>query len=284
MGKKKKAMENDGDPEWNPKKSKVEKPGSPSNICIIHTPSCSSFHFTNINSNSLKRLSDIRDERQQQAVGSPQRMDDVCKLFSEYENSPAPPTQQLGYHTGCYKSFTRNINRLKVEISQSEENVQENEGPSTRSSLPSGGTSDKIIFNPDCIFCNVEGTKRHYSKSHEWREKISSFTFDGGQHVQEIAENRNDEKLLLRIRGVNLFSAEAKFHESCRKSYVSVHKADHHQKEHQERLQNAHSRAFESVCDKVLEEVIDQLKVVKLCDLREHYVKELDQTEFANPN
>ena len=102
MGKKKKAIQNDADPEWNPKKSKVAKPDSTSNVCIIHTPSSSSHHFTNINSNSLKRLSDIRDERQQQPIGSSLRMDDVCKLFSQYENSPVLPTQRLGYHTGCY--------------------------------------------------------------------------------------------------------------------------------------------------------------------------------------
>ena len=284
MGKKKKATQNDADPEWNPKKSKVPKSDSTSNICIIHTTSCSSHHFTSINSDSLKRLSDIRDERQQQPIGSSLRMDDVCKLFSQYENSQVLPTQQLGYHTGCYKSFTRHVKRLKVEKSESAETLHENEAPSTRLSLPSGGTSDKILFNPDCIFCNLEGPKRHYSKSHEWRENISSFSFDGGQHVQEVAENRNDERLLLRIRGVNLFSVEARFHESCRKSYISVHKPDQQQKEHQESLQNAHSQAFESVCDKVLDEVINQLNIVKLCDLRDHYVKELDKTEFANPN
>ena len=177
MGKKKKTTPNDGDPEWNPKKTKLSHSGSSSNICIIHSPSCSSYHFTNINSDSLKRLSDIRDKRQQQPIGSPARMDDVCKSFSVYEHSSDLQGQQLGYHTGCYKNFTRNVSRLK-ELSTSTENLQENGKRSTRLSLPSPGTSDKFIFNPDCIFCNVEGTKRHHKNKREWREKTSKSCYE----------------------------------------------------------------------------------------------------------
>ena len=117
MGKKKKSVSADGDSEWTPKKAKITKTGSTSKICIIHTPtSCSSAsHFTKINENSIKRLLDIRDERQRQPVSSPQRMDGICKLLMEHVNSRNQHSQQLGYHPSCYKHFARHAKRLTDE-------------------------------------------------------------------------------------------------------------------------------------------------------------------------
>lgn len=46
------------------------------------------------------------------------------------------------------------------------------------------------------------------------------FDKDGGATVLDVAKKKQDEKLLTRIRGHDLFACEAKFHESCRMGYV----------------------------------------------------------------
>ena len=44
----------------------------------------------------------------------------------------------------------------------------------------------------------------------------------GGKTVQEQAERKHDEKLLIRIRGKCLFSVEAHYHPSCRRQYTRM--------------------------------------------------------------
>ena len=36
----------------------------------------------------------------------------------------------------------------------------------------------------------------------------------------ELAEMKGDEKLLVRVRGCDLFASEAHFHPNCRKKYI----------------------------------------------------------------
>ena len=52
----------------------------------------------------------------------------------------------------------------------------------------------------------------------------------------------------------------------------------------QNKLEEAHIKAFKHVCEILEDEVIDRQKVVKLSDLRNEYAKILETTEFANPD
>ena len=52
----------------------------------------------------------------------------------------------------------------------------------------------------------------------------------------------------------------------------------------QNKLKEAHIKAFKHVCEILEEEVIDRKKVFKLSDLRKEYAKILETTEFANPD
>ena len=83
------------------------------------------------------------------------------------------------------------------------------------------GSSEGIIFNIDCIFCNKEGAKA-VKKHNSCTTELTSFIGkDGRRKVLALAEQPNDEKLLHRIRGFDLFSCEVKHHSSCRLKYVS---------------------------------------------------------------
>jgi hypothetical protein len=63
---------------------------------------------------------------------------------------------------------------------------------------------DKIIFRPDCIYCEKEGRKKIKVKGSWKTERTVRFEYDGGVTVQRIAQEKHDEHLLTRIRGVDL--------------------------------------------------------------------------------
>ena len=65
-------------------------------------------------------------------------------------------------------------------------------------------SGDKILFSPDCIFCNSTGRRKVMVKGSRTTEGLSLFEYGGWQTVLEVAESKADEKLLLRIRGHEL--------------------------------------------------------------------------------
>ena len=53
------------------------------------------------------------------------------------------------------------------------------------------------------------------------KELISVGSFDSCQAIVDAAIARDDQRLLLNIKGVDLIAEEAKYHEKCRSKYVS---------------------------------------------------------------
>ena len=49
-------------------------------------------------------------------------------------------------------------------------------------------------------------------------------TFDSCIAIEEAARRRSDESVLLKISGVDLIAAEAKYHKHCHSQYVSKSK------------------------------------------------------------
>ena len=89
-----------------------------------------------------------------------------------------------------------------------------------RKSMRSSNEPEKTIFKQDCIFCNRDGRGEIRTGGTRTSERTSSFEFAKWQSVLDAAEQRQDEKLLTRIRGQDLFACEAKFHRSCLRSYL----------------------------------------------------------------
>ncbi|KAL4238786.1 hypothetical protein ACF0H5_003493 [Mactra antiquata] len=178
--------------------------------CILHyeTSKCGSFTYLTDTKNPIERLKylhDMRDIRMSQPIGSKHRMESICALI------PNDIGTDCGYHGDCYQNFIRNVRRLKrdVCIAGTSKDFQV-----TRR----GASSDKVaLFSKDCIFCNKEG-HIGVKKSGSWTSEANKkFQSESWQTVVEHAKSKGDEKLLLRIRDVDLFAAEAHFHPSCRK-------------------------------------------------------------------
>lgn len=243
-------------------------------VCVVHHPSskCGPFTYLRNVKNPKERLDmlkSIRDRRLSQTVGSPNRMEEACKLI------PEDIADVHGYHRDCYQMFTNHLNRLSES---SKEAV-----PSTSRNARS--SSSRIVFTPDCIFCKKEGPKSVKTKGYWTTESTSMFEFGGWQSVVEKAEKIGDEQLLLRIRGVDLFAAEARYHKSCRRSYVAGYKVsgNKEEKDRQQQMEEVHLEAFASVCTIVDEEIFKNSRIMKLSELNEQYKESLKQTQFANP-
>lgn len=265
-----------------PKKPKEEgsSPSSPKRqqICFLHYDSskCDTFVLLSGLENPTERLLDIhniRDRRQSDPIGSKHRMDSVC------EQIPNQVDEGYGYHRDCYQHFINHLDRLQTP--------GHSDGPSTAKINRRRSSADKItLFAKDCIFCNKEG-KIAIKKSAGWTTQTpSKFVTDAWKTVVECAEKKKDEKLLVRIRGYDLFAAEAHFHSSCKKKYLQDpdywRSTDSEAKLHQEELEEAHERAFRQVCDRVSIEVIDNNGVLKLVELLKMYTTALDETNFPN--
>jgi len=117
---------------------------------------------------------------------------------------------------------------------------------------------------------------------------MSQFEYEGWKPVLEMAEMKQDEKLLVRIRGHDLFASEAKFHKTCPMNYMQKpekwRSTDDEAQHHQGELEEAHRQAFDVVCKAIERDVLMAKKIMKLSDLRQMYVTTLQTTKYANPD
>ena len=122
--------------------------------CVIHLGGIKHGSFTRFSdlknpNDRLALLKSIRDRRLAEPLNSPYRMTDIC------QGIPDEIMENQGYHRGCYQRFTLNLQRLTAGIPSDD---VEAPGPSTSQERVKRKKSlDKIIFAPDCIFCNNEG-------------------------------------------------------------------------------------------------------------------------------
>ena len=75
-----------------------------------------------------------------------------------------------------------------------------------------------------CIFCN-KGRKKVRG---EYENLVKCVTEKAEQSIKTVAEEVQDFELLGNISGVDLRAREAKYHESCRKSYIRDVNREHH--------------------------------------------------------
>lgn len=241
-------------------------------ICVIHFAGKTGQGFTPLTEERLAKLKDIRERRLALPMDSKQRMTDICQLV------PETVEKGQGYHRDCYKQFTSHITDRAPEPSCQPQLQRPARVPSDQ--------SEKIIFKPNCIFCDKAGSKK-VKKSGVWTtETTCKFEFGGGDHILDIAERREDFDLLRRIKGFDLFACEAQYHRSCAKSYTrdpSVWQSTSDRAvSRQAAMEAAHAKAFSHVCGIVDVDVLQKMAVTKLDQLRDIYVEKLRGTEFEN--
>ena len=240
-------------------------------VCVIHFKDSKCERFTLISSLSdpearLKALQKTRDDRRSQPLHSAHRMGSVC------DQIPDSLSPFHGYHRDCYQQFTGNMKRL------SHSDAGPNPSPEARRGRRDSATKDRILFKKDCIFCNSEGRKKVKKGAVKTTEGLSVFEKGGGVTILKIAEGKQDEQLLCRIRGFDLFACEAQYHPSCRTQYLQNpmkwRSTDEDSVKEDDSITEAHGLAFSKVCQVISDEVIKKKKVVKLSDLNKIYISE----------
>lgn len=249
----------------------------PKSRCIVHVPGLVYGPLVQLWANAdsdarLARMKEIRDKRLAEPLESAHRMTVTCECI------PDTITEGDGYHRECYQRFTMNLKRLE----QKPELLAASSRQSQRAS-----TGDKVLFTPDCIFCNSITRKKVKKKGIWTTEGLKEFECDGWRTVLNVAEQKFDENLLRRIRGKDLFATEAKYHKSCRVQYTQNlekwRSASTENKAKQIQLVEAHSEAFGAVSRVIDKEIIGSNKMMKLTDLTKIYIAHLECTNFPNP-
>lgn len=219
--------------------------------CIIHDDNAGNSKFTLLSNLKdpdarFKHIQNIRDCRLAETKCE-LRMEDACRLIPD----TLQPTH--GYHRYCYQRFTKNLDRLKAQESPSTSGASSSKQHARRSQTP-----EKIIFKPDCIFCNKDCRITVVEKGTRTSQGLSYFTFDGGETIKRLAKENND-LLHRRIENYDLFACEARYHPKCRKEYTRDPSAwrskDLSNVAHQQNLEEAHQFAFDYV-SKYLESTV----------------------------
>lgn len=139
------------------------------------------------------KLQEIKEKRLSEHPTSTHRMEDTCKLI------PNTVMEYHGFHWECYKRFIMKMDRLTSTSSPPSD-----ASTPQRTSRITSTEGDKIIFKSDCIFCGSEGRKTVKVKSTWTSQGMSQFEFDECKTVATMAEIKQDEKFLTRIRSVCL--------------------------------------------------------------------------------
>ena len=149
--------------------------------------------------------------------------------------------------------------------------------------------SGRVLFTPDCIFCNKVGyIKTGKGQTRKKSETTSRFERDGHHIVVKAAKEKGDHTLLARILGEDLFAVEAHYHDSCKKRYVQrlyniAHSTPEAQQKNEDNVE-IHKKAFEAVVNHIEEHVILNYRLVELTELNKIFIQTTTGTEFHNPN
>ncbi|XP_038063424.1 uncharacterized protein LOC119734142 [Patiria miniata] len=216
-----------------------------------------------MNQTRLQRIRSVKEDRLKMPIGSPYRMDIICCQIPD--EIPTQSFDSFGYHRGCYQRFTANLHHLE------QQGATEPEDPQRKRPKRDPVEGKQVIFPKQCIFqwsgqqrCKSTVRKKVKVKGSVTSEGLCVFDRGGGERLQEVANERKDEELLLKIRHVDLFACEAMYHRSCTQAYIRNYarastsretegKSESTREYHQ--MVEAHSFAFKEVCKVIDREV-----------------------------
>ena len=174
--------------------------------CILHVANTKNDYgnYVKLTQSRFDDILQLKKLRLSLPPGDPKRKVTVCnQIPNEFSND-------LGYHTVCYKYFSSHKNNIK-------RNAEEE---ATAKQPPRKKPQNPIIFGPECIFCKKSGPKNSKKYSRR-KEETSKFHFGGGQNIINHANAINDVDLLRTINNRDLFACEAQYHRSCHRKYLS---------------------------------------------------------------
>ena len=196
-------------------------------------------------------------------------------------------------HRKCYQSYTNKtlLDRLKKkreesnaastvtldEVAPMADNPEPESVRSSRTSTPVPQTEEV------CIFCQ----KKRKRCGKEIENLSQCLSFEADERVTKSAERKNDHRLLLAIRCEDLVAKEVKYHKSCYRAYTKGSESPMVADKGSEKAPGmtspeiqARARAKQNLMEFVQKRVIEDLDVLKMTDLKDIYVKNLESYGF----
>ena len=180
-------------------------------ICIIH-------YSKNSTETDVRPLTEHSFLKIRQAASVRKKSSDENTRLSDItENFPEKLNKSVyGYHRWCYQNF-RNIARLKRNIADPQTPDSSEASSSKRRRLIEYSKSSAVLSPADeCLFCNKQNLKVKGEKE----PLVKCITRTAEASIKFAAEQKNDERLLCQIRGIDLIAREAHYHNHCRRSYT----------------------------------------------------------------
>lgn len=176
--------------------------------------------------------------------------------------------QQLKYHSLCYRKFTAVKKRsCKEQVTESPEVIAT---VSTRSSTNMLHTGKRGLLSKACIFCGSSRKKRNGVE-----EKMCVvMTKEGADSIKEAILKEKDPRLLPIIEtGGDLIAKEAKYHKSCRRTYVR--EPEYNEKPRTSlTCRSIHADAFNSLKEFIELEILHKGNSYLMSTLYKHYKNE----------
>ena len=150
------------------------------------------------------------------------------------------------WHGKCFQSYTskRNLSFVRAK-SPSDPSLSK---PCDISESTDARMSRSKVSQTDwnlCMFCQK---KKHKGV----KEMCTVCTFDACKTIQNAAELREDEEMMIRIKDIDLIAAEAKYHKSCHSQYVSKTNLKHQLfKEVNKQEESLYAKAFQRIAAEI---------------------------------
>lgn len=173
-----------------------------------------------------------------------QRHDDLYRKISK--DLERLSDFQVVWHGKCFQSYTskRNLSFVRSMSSSSPSTSEPNEMNESTERRMSRSKVCQTDWNL-CMFCQK---KKHRGI----KEMCQVCTLDACKTIQNAADLRGDEEMLIRIKDIDLIAAEAKYHKSCHSQYVSKTNLKHQLfKEVSMQDESLYSKAFQTLAGEI---------------------------------
>ena len=199
-------------------------------------------------------------------------MKNVCDILPETLDGQDLYTN--GYHRRCYQEFTTHLDRLQI-ASANASTSKKHHSPCKKIST---GASFVTFPTDECIFCE----KNEIKVNRKTQRPTQSFVAfkrkeSGGKKIDSMAETLGKSSLCHRIKGIDLYAANAHYHDVCYHPFYCNYN-NHMQRVNEKTEPNtekghktaAHSVAYTSVKELLKTEVIGNSSlylILGTCDL-----------------
>ena len=253
--------------------------------CIVHyTKFSGDVQVRSLTEHSFSTIRNSVKIRQQHTSTSV-RLDSICSQVPEEFDDLLH-----GCHRWCYTNFT-NVSKFSAagddanmdngDVSSSSAATRKSGRSAGATAVTEGNSSLGLFPRDQCIFCSSKGRKKVKGNL----EKLSTCVTETAEmSIKQAAEAKSDFSVLGKVAGIDLRAREARYHESCRKAYVRDDSREHHKSSNrtdttedecssgQQKLQEAHMKAFSSICTYIESSLIADGNVERMTMIRDKYV------------